>query len=180
MAPAQAYEAGMITAIIETRNDEVPLAQALAALVPAATAGVLRDVIVIDHGSHDGTLLVADVAGCTVIEANADEVDSRRQAVEMARGDWLLLLSPAEPLPAGWQAGALAFIDRALVAGKARSRIGTIRRGRIASGWRGWLSSRLMHSDGWLLTKSAYLAAKPSSRPSSSVFRASDVRRGAA
>jgi len=31
MAPAPAYEAAMITAIIETRNDEVPLAHALAA-----------------------------------------------------------------------------------------------------------------------------------------------------
>jgi hypothetical protein len=180
MAPALAYEAAMITAIIETRNDEVPLAHALAALVPAATEGVLRQVIVIDHGSRDGTLRVADVAGCTVIEASMGEGDPRRQAAEMARGDWLLLLSPTEPLPLDWQSGALAFIDRALVAGKAHSRVGTIHRGRISSGWRGWLRSRLTRSDGWLLTKSAYLAAKASSRPSSSVFRASDVRRGAA
>ncbi len=69
----------MITAIIETRDDEVPLAHALAALVPAATEGVLREVIVIDHGSRDGTLTVADIAGCTVIEA------ARRAAIRTAR-----------------------------------------------------------------------------------------------
>ena len=48
----------MITAIIETRDDEVPLPHALAALVPAATEGVVREVIIIDHGRifFDGPL----------------------------------------------------------------------------------------------------------------------------
>ena len=170
----------MITAIIETRDDEVPLAHALAALVPAATEGVVREVIVIDHGSSDGTLVVADVAGCTVIDANAGGKDPRRQAAEIARGEWLLLLSPSSPLPPGWQSEALAFIDQALVSGKARSWIATIRGGSIAGGWRGWLRAPLARSEGWLMTKSAYLSASPSWRPSSAASRASSARRGAA
>ena len=85
----------MITAIIETRNDEVALAHALAALVPAATEGVIRDVIVIDHGSDDGTLVVADAAGCTIVDAGAED-DAQRAAVEQARGDWLLFTAVAD------------------------------------------------------------------------------------
>jgi glycosyltransferase involved in cell wall biosynthesis len=180
IGPSSAYEAIMITAIIETRDDEVLLAHALAALVPAATEGVVREVIIIDQGSHDGTLVVADAAGCTIIDARAGGKDPHRQAAEIARGDWLLLLSPSSPLLPGWQSEALAFIDRALIAGKARSRVATIRGGSIASGWRGWLRARLTRSDGWLMTKSAYLAARPSLRPSSAASRASGARRGAA
>ena len=103
----------MITAIIETENEEVSLAHALAALVPAATEGLIRDVIVIDHGSEDGTREVADAAGCTIIDAGG-ETDARRAAVERARGDWLLFTPASHVLRPEWQADAMAFIDRAL------------------------------------------------------------------
>ncbi len=36
----------------------------LAALVPGATAGIVREVIVADGGSRDDTEKVADIAGC--------------------------------------------------------------------------------------------------------------------
>lgn len=171
----------MITAIIETRDDEVSLAHALAALVPAATEGVVRQVIVIDHGSVDGTRVVADVAGCTILDASADGLEARRRAVEMARTDWLLVMPPSLRLVPGWQSDALAFIDEALVTGRARGRVGTIRAGTIAGGLRGWLRAPLSRRQGWLIPKSAYLAAKPSRRPSSfSVSRASGARPGAA
>ncbi len=61
----------MITAIIETSDDEVRLAYALAALVPAAMAGVVREVVVDRPRLGDGTLAVADAAGCTIIEVRA-------------------------------------------------------------------------------------------------------------
>jgi hypothetical protein len=178
---ASAYEAIMITAIIETRDDEIRLAHALAALVPAATEGVVRQVIVIDHGSVDGTRVVADVAGCTILDAASDGADARRLAVEMARTDWLLVMPPSLRLVPGWQSDALAFIDAALVAGTARARVGTIRAGKIAAGLRGWLRAPLSRRQGWLIPKSAYLSAKPSRRPSSfAASRVSGARPGAA
>ncbi len=173
----------MITVIIETRDDEVQLAHALAALVPAATEGVVRQVIVIDYGSADGTRVVADAAGCSIIEAKANGDDPRRRAVEMARTDWLLLMPPSLRLALGWQSDALAFIDTVLVTGKARVRAASIRRGTVAAGLRGWLRAPLMRRQGVLLPKNVYLAARPSRQPSSFSFaasRASDVRRGAA
>jgi hypothetical protein len=174
----------MITALIETRNDEVALAHALAALVPAATEGVLREVIVIDHGSTDGTLVVADAAGCTIVAAGAAG-DPRRTAIERARGTWVLLLPPTAVLKPDWQGEAMAFVDRALVAGRGMTAVGRFNAGRLVPGWRarlaeGWRrlvgappqGGVLMSKDGWL--------ALTSSSPASSALSASGVRRGAA
>ena len=170
----------MITAIIETRDDEVGLAHTLAALVPAATEGLVREVVVIDYGSIDGTRKVADVAGCTIIEAAQVDGDARRLAAEAARGDWLLLLSPSAVLHGGWQGPAMAFIDRALIAGRARSSVAVIRRGTVVAGWRARLMNMLSLAEGRLVSKAAYLAASPSSLPSSAASLASGARRGAA
>ncbi|MFT4161262.1 glycosyl transferase [Shinella sp.] len=87
----------MLTIIMECRNDEAELAQTLSALVAGAVEGVVRDVIVLDRGSSDGSARVADAAGCRFL-ADWDLKD----VVQSARGDWLLLLEPgARPL-AGW------------------------------------------------------------------------------
>ena len=131
-AVRRGYQAKMITAIIATRDDEEALAHALAALAPAAMEGIVRDAIVVDAGSRDGTLAVADEAGCTVVEGSGAEALMR--AADMARGDWLLFLSPASVLESGWQGEALAFVDRAFMAGNAQSPRGDLpappRRGR--------------------------------------------------
>ena len=169
----------MITAIIETKNDEVCLAQALAALVPAATEGIVREVVVIDHGSSDGTLLVADAAGCGILNAADFDGNERQQAAREARGDWLLFLSPSVSLAPAWQAETMAFIDRALIAGKAQDRSATFRRGHIDAGWIGWLRSFVNSGDGLLIAKTAYLASVSSSR-SSAASRVSGAHRGAA
>ncbi len=121
------YVRRMITAIIETENEEVALAHALAALVPAATEGIVRDVIVIDRGSQDGTREVADAAGCTIIDG-AQEPDATRLAVEQARGDWLLFTPASQVLQPEWQADAMAFIDRALTDGQAAEALGDLPR----------------------------------------------------
>jgi hypothetical protein len=77
----------MLTIITETRDNEAELAQTLSVLVAGAVEGLVSDVIVLDHGSQDGSSRVADAAGarfCT----SWDMTD----IVRSARGDWLLLL----------------------------------------------------------------------------------------
>lgn len=87
----------MLTVIMECRNNEPELAQTLSALVAGAVEGLVRDVIVLDHGSNDGSSTVADAAGCTFLP-NWDMPD----VLLSARGEWLLLLEPgARPL-SGW------------------------------------------------------------------------------
>ena len=175
MCALPAYEDGMITAIIETQNDEVRLAHSLAALVPAATEGVIREVIVVDHGSRDGTLIVADAAGCQIVRGGDEAL---RRAVEDARGEWLLFLAPSAVLAPGWQSEALVFIDRALMTGRARASVAAVRRGRLDRRWFARLRLWLAPGDGRLIARSAYIAAmSPGPSATSSV---SDARRGAA
>ena len=61
----------MLSVIIATRESERPLVRTLAALVPGAAAGVVREVIVADGQSRDATVEVADIAGCQVLVADA-------------------------------------------------------------------------------------------------------------
>ena len=56
----------MFSIIIPTHDSERALVPTLAALVPGATAGIVREVIVADGGSRDETEQVADIAGCRV------------------------------------------------------------------------------------------------------------------
>jgi glycosyltransferase involved in cell wall biosynthesis len=170
----------MLTAIIETRDDEMRLARTLAALVPAATDGFVRDVVVIDRGSTDGTLALADAAGCLILRAEEGE-DVRRLAAEAARGDWLLLLDVGATLPATWQADAAGFIDRV---GSVSTGVATFRRGRLAHGWWGgwWGRARSPFApvEATLVATSAYLASVSPSPASSAASSVSGARRGAA
>ena len=171
----------MITAIIETLNQEVALAHALVSLVPAATEGLVRDVIVIDHGSQDGTREVADAAGCTIIDA-AGESDARRAAVDRARGDWLLFTPAEHVFEPEWQADAMAFIDRALGGSRAQTRSAIFRCGRMPSGLFAWLHGLISRGGtARLVAKAAWLAEQAGSTSrSSEASSVSDARRGAA
>src|SRR5262245_9276600 len=92
----------MISVVIGTRDSEVLLASTLAALVPGAVAGLVREVIVADGGSADGTATVADVAGCRFF-ASTEPLGARLStAAAMARADWLLFLRPGSVPGSRW------------------------------------------------------------------------------
>ena len=133
----------MITVIIPTSDDEEDLAHALAALAPAAMDGIVRDVIVVDGGSGDGTLTVADEAGCGVVEGRGSA--ALMQAAEMARGDWLLFMSPATILEPGWQAEVLRFVERAVMAGTGRTSAASFRLRRPEAGLRPRIAESAAH-----------------------------------
>ncbi len=87
----------MVTVLMECRDQEEPLARTLAALVPGAVEGLIREVLVLDRGSTDGSARVADAAGCSFLE-NTDLA----AALARARSDWVFLVEPgARPL-SGW------------------------------------------------------------------------------
>ncbi|MDQ0319361.1 glycosyltransferase involved in cell wall biosynthesis [Pararhizobium capsulatum DSM 1112] len=87
----------MLSIIMETRNNEAELAQSLSALVSGAVEGLVSDVIVLDHGSEDGSSRVADAAGCRFfLEWELGDV------IRSARGEWLLVLEPGARLTGRW------------------------------------------------------------------------------
>lgn len=85
----------MLTVIIETKNDEEGLARTLAPLVSAVVEGVVREVVVCDRGSTDGTLKVAEHAGCRIVGEIAE-------SVRVAKADWLLFLEPGARPVGDW------------------------------------------------------------------------------
>jgi len=93
----------MLSVLIETMNDEEGLARTLSSLVGAAVEGAVRDVIVCDRGSTDGTARVADHAGCVYIEGGEMAAGIRR-----AKGEWLVILEAGARLEGEWAAAVFA------------------------------------------------------------------------
>jgi len=102
----------MFSIIIATHDSERALVPTLAALVPGATAGIVREVIVADAGSRDKTEEVADIAGCRFL-ASADPLGVRLQAAaRSARGDWLMFLRPGVVPGITWIDETTAFVEK--------------------------------------------------------------------
>ena len=92
--------------LIETRNSAEPLARTLSGLVGGAIEGIVRDVVILDHGSTDQTHKVADAAGCTFIRDHG-----LIECIRHARGDWLLILEPGARLLEGWMEGIATHVE---------------------------------------------------------------------
>jgi len=90
----------MITTVLATHNDARRLGETLAALVPAAVDGLIRQVIIADAGSADATLEIADDAGATMVTGGV------QAGIAVAKEDWLLVLDPGARLAPGWDAVA--------------------------------------------------------------------------
>ncbi|MGA0532287.1 glycosyltransferase [Hansschlegelia sp. KR7-227] len=101
----------MLSVIIPTRNDERTLVPTLASLVPGVADGVVRDVVIADGGSTDGTLEVADVAGCNVLGGGACRGARLDAAARRSKGPWLLFLEPGVTLGEGWRQEVRSLID---------------------------------------------------------------------
>jgi glycosyltransferase involved in cell wall biosynthesis len=102
----------MLSVVIPTFDSERALVPTLAMLVPAAMSGIVRDVTIADGGSTDGTLEVADVAGCNVLMSSAPLAQRLREAAAMARASWLMFLRPGTVLDTTWLDETVNFIEQ--------------------------------------------------------------------
>lgn len=87
----------MLTVVIEARDQAEALARTLASLVSGAVEGMVREVLVHDIGSSDGSDRVAEHAGCHVVSRGG-----LREGLRRAKGEWLLILKPGARLTEGW------------------------------------------------------------------------------
>jgi rSAM/selenodomain-associated transferase 2 len=102
----------MISVIIPTLDAEKDLAPTLAALIPAAVDGFIREVIVVDGGSSDATLTIAENAGVDIVETARGRGLQLSAGARRARFPWLLFLHADTELGLGWDTVAANFIEK--------------------------------------------------------------------
>lgn len=85
----------------------------LAALDEGRRAGLVREVILADGGSCDGTARLAEQAGARVLEGFSGRGRQLAAGADAAQGDWLLFLHADTVLGPGWAGAARAFMDDA-------------------------------------------------------------------
>jgi glycosyltransferase involved in cell wall biosynthesis len=101
----------MLSAIISTQNSERSLVPTLSALVPAAAAGLLAEVVIADACSRDATADVADIAGCRFTSSTEALGLRLKAAAASVRSPWVMFLrAGAVPQP-GWIEAADHFIQ---------------------------------------------------------------------
>ncbi|MCB1519529.1 MAG: TIGR04283 family arsenosugar biosynthesis glycosyltransferase [Hyphomicrobiaceae bacterium] len=102
----------MISVVIPTLDAEQRLAACLTALVPAMIEGIVREVVIVDGGSTDRTLKIADQAGCDVVIAERGRGSQLIAGANRSRQPWLLFLHADSVLSPGWELEAADFIAR--------------------------------------------------------------------
>ncbi|VAW09998.1 Glycosyl transferase, group 2 family [hydrothermal vent metagenome] len=102
----------MITVVIPTLNAAPALGRTLAALVPAAVEGLVKEVVIADGGSTDGTASIADAAGARLVATAPGRGGQLAAGADEARGRWLLFLHADTVLEPGYIAEVAAFCRR--------------------------------------------------------------------
>lgn len=102
----------MISVVIPTLNAEATLAAALSALIPAAVEGFVREVIIVDAGSTDQTLRIADGFGAEIVKTGGGRGAQLAAGAARAKFPWLLFLHADTVLETGWEHEAGKLMER--------------------------------------------------------------------
>nr|WP_250152333.1 glycosyl transferase [Ancylobacter radicis] len=84
----------------------------LAALVPGAAAGLVREVLLVDGSESSDVAEIADAAGCDYLQGPAEIGARLRLGAAAARMSWVLFLEPVGLLQEGWTREVRGFIDQ--------------------------------------------------------------------
>jgi hypothetical protein len=113
----------MISVVIPTEGVEAPVVATLAALVPGAAAGVIREVTLVERSRGEAMSRIADVAGCRFITCEGSRSAALAAGVKRARSEWLMFLHPGAVLDAGWIDETAQFIQTVSLSGHQRAGI---------------------------------------------------------
>jgi hypothetical protein len=113
----------MLSVIIPTDGVEQPAVATLAALVPGAAAGVIREVLLVDRAGTDTIARVADVAGCNFLAFQGTRAAALAAGARQARSPWLMFLHSGAVLDSGWIEETTQFIQGVASSGRPRAGI---------------------------------------------------------
>jgi hypothetical protein len=113
----------MLSVIIPTDGVEQPAVATLAALVPGAAAGVIREVLLVDRAGTGVIERVADVAGCGFLPFKGSHAAALAAGARQARSPWLMFLHAGAVLDAGWIEDTTQFIQGVSISGRQRAGI---------------------------------------------------------
>ncbi len=111
----------MLSVIIPTEGREQPAVATLAALVPGAAAGVVREVLLVDRSGNSVIERVADVAGCHFLPFDGSRAEALAAGARQARSPWLMFLHAGAVLDAGWIDETTQFIQSVSISGRSRA-----------------------------------------------------------
>jgi hypothetical protein len=113
----------MLSVIIPTEGVEQPAVATLAALVPGAAAGIIREVLLVDRAGNGVIERVADVAGCGFLAFEGTRAAAMAAGARASRSPWLMFLHAGAVLDSGWIEETSQFIQGVSNSGNPRAGI---------------------------------------------------------
>ena len=113
----------MLSVVIATEGVEQTVVATLAALVPGAASGVVREVLLVDRTDTGVIERVADVAGCRFLRFAGTRAAALAAGARQARSPWLMFLHAGAVLDQGWIDETAQFIQRVSTSDKPRAGI---------------------------------------------------------
>ena len=113
----------MISVVIPTQGIEQPVVATLAALVPGAAAGIVRDVVLVDRPGSEVVGRVADFAGCQYLKFDGPRAAALAAGARQTRSPWLMFLPAGAVLDSGWIDEAAQFMQGVSNSGRQRAGI---------------------------------------------------------
>jgi len=113
----------MLSVIIPTEGVEQPAVATLAALVPGAAAGIIREVLLVDRAGNGVIERVADVAGCGFLAFEGTRAAAMAAGARASRSPWLMFLHAGAVLDSGWIEETSQFMQGVSNSGKPRAGI---------------------------------------------------------
>jgi len=113
----------MLSVIIPTEGIEQPAVATLAALVPGAAAGLVREVLLVDRSRSGVIERVADVTGCRFLAFEGTRAAAMAAGARQARSPWLMFLHAGAVLDYGWIEETTQFIQGVSNSGRPRAGI---------------------------------------------------------
>jgi hypothetical protein len=113
----------MLSVIIPTEGVEQTAVATLAALVPGAASGLIREVLLVDRAGNGVMERVADVAGCRFLPFEGSHAAALAAGARQARAPWLMFLRAGAVLDTGWIEETTQFIQGVAVSGNPRAGI---------------------------------------------------------